>query len=301
MRLPLRQSKSHHRLQTIPLKGHHIRSAGLADVCMVRSVLTTLLCVLTVAAFGFGQSTKRNVRPTTTKAVTKTESSTTEPTPAPTPSTKRNERPQTAEKPSTVSAQQNAARPNFIYEFSQPDFTVSHITIEHDDAGRGKISFMKRGLDGPESDPITLTSITLERIKAALAALNFLDSTENYQTVRDYSQMGNVIFTYRKDARERTVKYNWTDNKDAKALMDEYRRIANQYIWQFDISIARENQPLNAPSLMDELDSDLRRNEISDPRQMLPLLREISNDERIPLIARNHAARLVEKIDKSKN
>ncbi|HYJ92753.1 MAG TPA: hypothetical protein VEV84_15690, partial [Pyrinomonadaceae bacterium] len=61
-----------------------------------------------------------------------------------------------------------------------------------------------------------------------------------------------------------------------------------------------ENQPLNAPSLMDELDSYLRRNEISDPKQLLPLLKELSNDERIPLIARNHASKLAEKIDKDK-
>jgi hypothetical protein len=52
---------------------------------------------------------------------------------------------------------------------------------------------------------------------------------------------------------------------------------------------------------MDELDSLLRRNEISDPPQMLPMLKELSNDERIPLIARNHAKRLVEKIEKAKN
>jgi hypothetical protein len=141
----------------------------------------------------------------------------------------------------------------------------------------------------------------MDRIRTALIALNFLDSTENYQTARDYSHMGNVRFTFRKEGRERTAKYNWTENKDAKTLMDEYRKIAIQYVWQFDMEIARENQPLNAPSLMDELDSYLRRNEISDPKQMLPLLKTLSNDERIPLIARNHATRLVEKIDKAKN
>ena len=112
--------------------------------------------------------------------------------------------------------------------------------------------------------------------------------------------MGNVSITYRKDGHERTAKYNWTDNKDAKALMDEYRRISNQYVWQFDMSISRENQPLNAPSLMDELDGYFRRGEISDPPQMVPLLKELSNDERIPLIARNHATRLVEKIEKER-
>jgi hypothetical protein len=266
----------------------------------MRSTLMTLLCVLACAAVGFGQGAKQNARPASPKPSAAPVSA--QPAPTPTPSTKRNERPQNSNTPVTgATAVQSTIKPNYIYEFDQPAFTTSHIRIEHDESGKGRITFMKRGLDDPESDPVVLTQVTMDRIRTALIALNFLDSTENYQTARDYSHMGNVRFTFRKEGRERTAKYNWTENKDAKTLMDEYRKIAIQYVWQFDMEIARENQPLNAPSLMDELDSYLRRNEISDPKQMLPLLKTLSNDERIPLIARNHATRLVEKIDKAKN
>jgi hypothetical protein len=258
---------------------------------------TSLTIVLWLAAFVFAvnaQSTKRNVRPASPKPAASPEAAVADPTP--TPSAKRNERPpnggDSSAKPKTVFT------PSFIYEFDQPNFDVSHVVIQHDESGNGKISFMKRGLEEPESEPISLTKVTMNKIKAALAALNFLDSTEVYQTARDYSHMGNVSITYRKEGHERTAKYNWTDNKDAKALMDEYRRISNQYVWQFDMSVSRENQPLNAPSLMDALDSYFRRGEISDPPQMIPLLKELSNDERIPLIARSHATRLVEKIGK---
>ena len=255
--------------------------------------------MLLFASLCVGQTAKRNTRPATPKPVATPEIVT--PDPTPTPSAKRNERPQNTSEVGKTPSPQTAAKPNYIYEFDQPNFTVSHVTIEHDESGRGKISFMKRGLEEPDSDPLTLTQVTMDKIKVTLIALNFLESTETYQTVRDYSHMGNVTFTYRKDGRERTVKYNWTENKDAKALMDEYRRISNQYVWQYDVAISRENQPLNAPSLMDELDGYLRRNEISDPMQLLPFLKELSNDERIPLIARNHAKRLVEKIEKAKS
>jgi len=83
-------------------------------------------------------------------------------------------------------------------------------------------------------------------------------------------------------------------------LMAEYRRVTNQFIWIFDITLSRDNQPLEAPKLMDSLDSMIRRNEISDPHQLDPFLRELSNDERIPLIARNHAVRLVKQFEKEK-
>src|SRR5207248_708385 len=170
----------------------------------------------------------------------------------------------------------------------------------HDDVGRGKNSFMKSGFEELITDPIALSPVTLEKIKAALTALNFLDSLEDYQYPKDFSNLGNNTFTVKKNDRERTVKYNWTVNKDAKMLMDEYRRIGNEYIWKFEITLARENQPLETPGLMDALDSYFRTSEISDPAEMVPFLTGLSNDERLPLIARNHATKLIRQVEKPK-
>lgn len=185
-----------------------------------------------------------------------------------------------------------------IYEFSQPDFTINRIAIRHDDKGRGDISFSKNGSDETITDPIQLSAVTLERIAATLTELDFLNSTESYQYEKDYSHLGNIKFTLKSGERSRTTTYNWTENKAAKTLMDEYRRIGQQYVWMFDIGVARANQPLEAPKLMDTLDGYFRRGEISDPEQMIPFLRDLSDDERIPLMARNHAAKLVKQIEK---
>ena len=78
----------------------------------------------------------------------------------------------------------------------------------------------------------------------------------------------------------------------------EYRHAADQAIFVFNIKLAREMQPLNAPQLMTELESMLTRNELSDAKQLVPLLTELKSDEHIPLIARNHAARILKKIEK---
>ena len=189
--------------------------------------------------------------------------------------------------------------PVYFYEFSQPNFVVSKILIEHDENGKGKISLKKRDFADLETDPLQLSAATLERVKTLFQALNFLDSTENYQYEKDYAHLGAMKFTVRRDAKERTAEFNYTTNKDAKALADEYRRIAQQFTWIFDINVARENQPLDAPRLFDSLDSLIRRNEIADAAQMIPLLTELSNDERIPLIARNHSTKLIKQIEKS--
>jgi hypothetical protein len=202
---------------------------------------------------------------------------------------KTNVRPATAATP----------KPVYFYEFSKAEFLISKINIEHDENGKGKITFQKKDFPDSFTDPLQLSTATLERVKAIWQALNFLDSTENYQTARDYSNLGTMKFSMVKDGRTREATFNWTDNKEAKNLADEYRRIGQQFIWIFDINVARENHPLDAPRLIEALDSLIRRNEISDAAQMIPLLKELSEDERLPLIARNRATKMVERIEKS--
>ena len=48
---------------------------------------------------------------------------------------------------------------------------------------------------------------------------------------------------------------------------------------------------------MDTFDQQLKLNGFSDPQQLLPLLQDISTDEHLPLIARNHALRLIKKLE----
>jgi hypothetical protein len=215
---------------------------------------------------------------------------------------KKNERPSpaTAAAGTGGAASRSADGLAYTYEFRQPNFDISKILIRHDDAGRGTITFTKRMFSETETDPLQVSPAALERINAAYTALNFVDSNESYQYEKDYSHLGTTTFSLKRAGKQRTTAFNYTINKDAKALVDEYRRLGNQFIWIFDITVARENQPLEAPRLLDALDGLMRRNEISDPAQLLPLLNDLADDERIPLIARNHARKLAEKVGKIK-
>lgn len=254
------------------------------------------------AASADGQTRKRTGKRAVPVVAAKNVPSIPESTPAP---PKRNERP-VAEatlaknRDEIVPVPTRNAPAAYRYEFSQPDFVISSIKIEHDESGAGTIAFRKKGGDELITDPIRVSAKSISKIDDALTALNFLASNENYQYEKDFSHLGNMKFARTTGEKSREVAFNYTSNKDAKALMDEYRRIGNQYIWVFDIKLSRENQPLDAPRLLDSLDSLIKRNEISDPSQMEPFLRELSNDESIPLIARNHAARLVKQFEKEK-
>lgn len=189
----------------------------------------------------------------------------------------------------------------YDYEFSQPNFPVSHVSIEHDENGKGKINIGKKDFDEEYTDPIQLSEATMQKLDNLWNTLNFLDSDEVYQSKqRDYSHLGNMTFHLSQNGRERTAKFNWSENADAQELAHEYKKITNQYVWMFDINVARENQPLESPRIIKSLDSMLKRDDISDPNQMIPFLKNLSEDERVPLITRNHALRLVKEIEKKK-
>jgi hypothetical protein len=214
--------------------------------------------------------------------------------------TKRNDRPQ--EPSATPQRREDNKKPpnpsKYSYEFAQPQFLIKHIVIEHDAVGRGKITFERKGEETPIVEPVELSIGALGRVLGLWTELRFLDSTENYQTAKSFAHLGTYRLTMDSGERKRTAEFNWSANKTAWSLANEYRRVSDQAILVFDIKLAREMQPLNAPQLMNLMETLLTRDGLSDPYQLIPLLIELRTDEHIPLIARNHAARILKKIEK---
>lgn len=207
--------------------------------------------------------------------------------------------PQTSAKPQPTPAK--TVDPNataYAYEFSQPDFFVYFVHIEHDEKGKGTIRFERRSDTEQITDPIQLSPAALERIRAHFNALKFLDSSENYQGEKTYPSQGKTKLTLRESGRERTAEFNYSQNAEAQGLAEEYRRVSEQALFVFDVSVALENQPLEMPKLINRLESLIERKYLSDTQQLIPLIRELSEDERVPLVGRNQAARLLKKLDK---
>lgn len=185
------------------------------------------------------------------------------------------------------------------YEFTQPEFFIKHVIIEHDSNGRGRFSFERQN-ESLVSEPLQISPAPLNRILTLYSTLGFLESGTNYQSEKQFPHLGTVRLTMQRQTRKRTAEFNWTNDKAAAELREEYRRLADQALFVFDMEVARANQPLNAPKLLEGLESLLRRNGLSDPEQLVPLLTEITTDDHLPLIARNHAGRILKKINKTK-
>jgi hypothetical protein len=229
------------------------------------------------------------------------------PTPAP---SKANNRDTTTGAPSasqspakavTASAKAEAATTaaaRYFYEFKQPDFLISRVMIEHDAAGRGQISFVRKNSEEIFTDPLEIAPAALARIKAAWDALKFLDSDVSYQDEKQFPHLGTMTLRMREGTRERTAEFNWTHHEQAAALVKEYRGIGEQQLFIFDVTLARQYQPSDTIKIFKRLESLLDRKEIPDTTQLVVLLRDLATDERIPLMARNHATRLLKKIEK---
>jgi hypothetical protein len=218
------------------------------------------------------------------------------------PQAKRNDRKPVEPTPTPLNEPEpqkpQAATIHYTYEFNQPDFVVSHVVIQHDSTGRGEVTFVQR-TETPIVEPLQLSAAAMGRIFGLWRDLRFLESNENYQAAKNFAHLGTYKIGMDDGMSKRTAEYNWSDNKTAWALTAEYRRAADQAILVFNIKLAREMQPLNSPGLMTELESMLTRNELSDPKQLVQLLTELKTDEHIPLIARNHADRILKKIEKA--
>lgn len=186
----------------------------------------------------------------------------------------------------------------YSYEFRQPAFYINRIVIVTDAEGRGTITLSRKDVDEPITDPFTFSAGSWTRVRALWDELNFLDSSENYQSEKQFPHLGTMTLSLTQGKRNRAAEFNWTNNKTVETLVDEYRRAADQAQFVFDINLARENQPLNAPKLLERLEQLYQRKGLSDAQQLSPLLRDLSRDERIPLMARNRAAKVLQAIEK---
>ena len=192
-----------------------------------------------------------------------------------------------------------AEEARYRYEFTNEKFVVTRIRITHDAAGRGQLTFERKSSDEAIEEPLEISAEALRRIRGHWEALRFLDSEASYQADKQFPHLGTVRLSMARGGRNRTAEFNYSSDPDAAALASEYRRVADQAMFVFDINFARENQPLETPKLLEYLGRLVERGGVSDPQQLAPLLKDLSTDERVPLITRNTAGKILKKLEKA--
>ncbi len=190
-----------------------------------------------------------------------------------------------------------AADPAYRFLFENERFVVSLQEVLLTAEGKGQYRYQRK-----EMDEMVLTFVAspavMEEIRGLFAQLDFLHSSENYQHRRDFSHLGTITLAMRQDGAEREVRFNYSDRQQINQLVRLFRGLATQESRLFEIETVRANDPISTPAQLRLLEGELKSRTIADPRRFAPLLREMRLDEGIPLIARNHATRLLEQIDR---
>ncbi|MFN7928733.1 MAG: hypothetical protein U0Y68_12445 [Blastocatellia bacterium] len=191
----------------------------------------------------------------------------------------------------------------FHYLFENEKFTTPWIEIEFGVDGKGEFRFRKKEdgqLREPIINPLQVSSNLIVQINALLAEANFLESEENYQHKKDFSHLGTITIDIARDGKQRKVTFNYTENLAMSKLANLFRNLATQETRIFELEAVRQNDPISMPAQLRFLDSELRSKSIADPERFVTLLQDLKSDESVPLIARNHAERLLKEIKKAK-
>lgn len=188
---------------------------------------------------------------------------------------------------------------HYYYLFENPRFTTPIQELEFDGSGQGKFRFKRK--DGDEVvNKLSVSSEVLSQIQLLLDDLNFLASGEDYQHKKDFSHLGNMTISYSRGGKERTIKFNYTENQSMSRLSDIFRNLVTQETRIFELEAVIANDPISAPAQLRMLESELKSKRVADPHRFDPILKNIKLDEGVPLIARNHADRLLQMISKGK-
>ncbi len=201
--------------------------------------------------------------------------------------------------PLTNTSKETSAKASYRYVFVNERFTIPRLTVEFDGAGVGQYTFKRKDLD-EITNKLKISTSLLAQINALFDEVGFLNSKESYQHKKDFSHLGTMTITFKRGGQERSTTFNYTDNEPMMKLAEIFRNIATQEMRVFEIENTRQSDPISTPAQMRQLESELKGKHLADPAQLLPLLKDIQQDEGVPLIARNHAERLMQMIQKNK-
>src|SRR5215475_1000127 len=166
----------------------------------------------------------------------------------------------------TGDARSASGSAHYRYLFENPRFTTPVQELDFDGAGQGKFRFKRKDSD-EIVNKLSVSSEVLSQIQLLLDDMNFLASDEDYQHKKDFSHLGNMTISYSRGGKERTVKFNYTDNQSMSRLSDIFRNIVTQETRIFELEAVVANDPISAPAQLRMLESELKSKRVADPHR----------------------------------
>lgn len=165
--------------------------------------------------------------------------------------------------------------------------------------GQGEVKF-KRRLADTISVQIQLSSGPRNRFTSALAATNYLDQAETYESGRKVADLGRKTLTLETPSGKREATFNYSMRKDVIELSAFFDALINQETIVFDLDNAIQFDRLSVPKRLDLIETELKANRMADPERLIPMLEKVESDRRVVNYARTQAGRIKKQIQAGK-
>jgi hypothetical protein len=186
---------------------------------------------------------------------------------------------------------------SYCHENTRGPYEVQCIQL--DAAAKGDIKFKRRQADTVEL-PLELSPSAREKFLSLLAATNYLENPETFESGKKIADLGKKRLTVEIPSGKREGTFNYSLRKDITDLSTFFENLINQETLSFDIVTAMQFERLSVPKRLEQLENEFKANRIADPERLIPVLEKIENDQQIVNYARTQAGRLKKQIQAPK-
>ena len=171
--------------------------------------------------------------------------------------------------------------------------------VQLDGVAKGEINFKRRGAETINL-PIQLSDPAREKFVSLLAATNYLEHPETFESGRKIADLGAKRLVVELPSGKREGTFNFSLRKDITDLSTFFEALINQETLGFDITNAMQFERLSIPKRLEQVENELRSNRIADPERLVPLLEKIEKDAQIMNYARTQAGKIKKQIQTGK-
>jgi hypothetical protein len=171
--------------------------------------------------------------------------------------------------------------------------------IRLDPEGKGEVRFKRRDAE-TVTESISLSAAARQRYLSLLAATNYLEHPETFESGKKIADLGAKHLTIELPSGKREGTFNFSLRKDVTELSNFFEGLVNQETLAFDITNAMQFERLSVPKRLEQMANELKANRISDPEGLIPVLEKIEANQQIMNYARSQAGKMKKDIEAKK-
>jgi len=182
----------------------------------------------------------------------------------------------------------------YCHENTRGPYELQCIQLNAD--AKGEAKFKRREAE-TVSEPIELSTAAKQKFTALLAATNYLEHPETFESGKKIADLGAKHLTIELPSGKREGTFNYSMRKDITDLSTFFEGLINQETIEFDIQNAMQFERLSIPKRLEQMENELKANRIADPQNLVPLLEKIEANPQIMNYARSQAGKLKKQIE----